>query len=182
MKHCIKQLHKHTLKSDLSVSPQELDYEKIYKKMLKPAFIFDGRRVLDHLHPHLQNIGFQVSGQGHSRKTHTFHKCLGKSTAHKFTREERCLVCEQVKYFEEGHAIKTSAVNRKLQESFHPQLSLMAVSCARSLVSLCYIAALVCLQIETIGKKVTSTRIPYTPAAVCSRISVSEPPTKKAKV
>lgn len=45
------------------LQPKELDYEKIYKKMLKPAFIFDGRRVLDHLHPHLQNIGFQVSRQ-----------------------------------------------------------------------------------------------------------------------
>ncbi|KAG7249973.1 hypothetical protein CRUP_005251, partial [Coryphaenoides rupestris] len=38
---------------------RELDYEKIYKQMLKPAFIFDGRRVLDHLHRDLQNIGFQ---------------------------------------------------------------------------------------------------------------------------
>ncbi|KAK2918989.1 hypothetical protein Q8A73_003360 [Channa argus] len=74
---------------------KELDYEKIYKKMLKPAFIFDGRRVLDHLHPHLQNIGFQI---------------------------------------------------------------------------------------ETIGKKVTATRIPYAPAAVCPRMSATEPPTKKAKV
>ncbi|KAI3353212.1 hypothetical protein L3Q82_019769 [Scortum barcoo] len=74
---------------------KELDYEKIYKKMLKPAFIFDGRRVLDHLHPHLQNIGFQI---------------------------------------------------------------------------------------ETIGKKVTATRIPYTPAAVGPRIAATEPPTKKAKV
>uniref|UniRef100_A0A8D0A3F6 UDP-glucose 6-dehydrogenase n=1 Tax=Sander lucioperca TaxID=283035 RepID=A0A8D0A3F6_SANLU len=74
---------------------KELDYEKIYKKMLKPAFIFDGRRVLDHLHPHLQNIGFQI---------------------------------------------------------------------------------------ETIGKKVIATRIPYTPAAACPRIAASEPPTKKAKV
>uniref|UniRef100_A0A8C4IVR8 UDP-glucose 6-dehydrogenase n=1 Tax=Dicentrarchus labrax TaxID=13489 RepID=A0A8C4IVR8_DICLA len=73
---------------------KELDYEKIYKKMLKPAFIFDGRRVLDHLHPHLQDIGFQI---------------------------------------------------------------------------------------ETIGKKVTTTRIPYTPAAACPRITATEPPTKKAK-
>ncbi|MEQ2195524.1 hypothetical protein XENOCAPTIV_014175 [Xenoophorus captivus] len=45
------------------VPPQELDYEKIYKKMLKPAFIFDGRRVLDHLHAELQSIGFQVSSR-----------------------------------------------------------------------------------------------------------------------
>lgn len=28
--------------------------------MLKPAFIFDGRRVLDGLHNELQTIGFQV--------------------------------------------------------------------------------------------------------------------------
>uniref|UniRef100_A0A8D3AFB4 UDP-glucose 6-dehydrogenase n=1 Tax=Scophthalmus maximus TaxID=52904 RepID=A0A8D3AFB4_SCOMX len=74
---------------------KELDYEKIYKKMLKPAFIFDGRRVLDHLHPHLQNIGFQI---------------------------------------------------------------------------------------ETIGKKVTATRLPYSAAAVCPRIGGTEPPPKKAKV
>uniref|UniRef100_A0A3Q3EHJ6 UDP-glucose 6-dehydrogenase n=1 Tax=Labrus bergylta TaxID=56723 RepID=A0A3Q3EHJ6_9LABR len=74
---------------------KELDYEKIYKKMLKPAFLFDGRRVLDHLHADLQNIGFQI---------------------------------------------------------------------------------------ETIGKKVTITRIPYTPAGVGPRNAVIEPPPKKAKV
>ncbi|XP_007606361.3 UDP-glucose 6-dehydrogenase isoform X3, partial [Cricetulus griseus] len=39
---------------------KELDYERIHKKMLKPAFIFDGRRVLDGLHNELQTIGFQV--------------------------------------------------------------------------------------------------------------------------
>ncbi|KAF6733439.1 UDP-glucose 6-dehydrogenase [Oryzias melastigma] len=74
---------------------KELDYGKIYKKMLKPAFIFDGRRVLDHLHPQLQHIGFQI---------------------------------------------------------------------------------------ETIGKKVVATRIPYTPGAACPRIAAAEPPAKKAKV
>ena len=41
---------------------QELDYERIYKAMLKPAFVFDGRRILDGLHDQLQNIGFQVGG------------------------------------------------------------------------------------------------------------------------
>uniref|UniRef100_UPI00398EDF7E UDP-glucose 6-dehydrogenase isoform X3 n=1 Tax=Pristiophorus japonicus TaxID=55135 RepID=UPI00398EDF7E len=41
-----------------------LDYELIYKKMLKPAFIFDGRRVLDDLHPKLQKLGFQVETIG----------------------------------------------------------------------------------------------------------------------
>ena len=45
----------------LVLSLQELDYERIHKKMLKPAFIFDGRRVLDGLHNELQTIGFQVS-------------------------------------------------------------------------------------------------------------------------
>uniref|UniRef100_A0A3P8TW09 UDP-glucose 6-dehydrogenase n=1 Tax=Amphiprion percula TaxID=161767 RepID=A0A3P8TW09_AMPPE len=71
---------------------KELDYDKIYKKMLKPAFIFDGRRVLDHLHHDLHTIGFQI---------------------------------------------------------------------------------------ETIGKKVTAARIPYTPAAVGARVPAPEPPTKK---
>ena len=36
-------------------------------------------------------------------------------------------------------------------------------------------------QIETIGKKVTASRIPYTQSAVCPS-RVSEPPTKKAKI
>uniref|UniRef100_A0A3B5B3H8 UDP-glucose 6-dehydrogenase n=1 Tax=Stegastes partitus TaxID=144197 RepID=A0A3B5B3H8_9TELE len=74
---------------------KELDYEKIYKKMLKPAFVFDGRRVLDHLHHDLQTIGFQI---------------------------------------------------------------------------------------ETIGKKVTAARIPYTPAGVGARMPAPEPPSKKTKV
>ncbi|XP_069487880.1 UDP-glucose 6-dehydrogenase [Ambystoma mexicanum] len=43
---------------------KELDFERIHKKMLKPAFIFDGRRVLDNLHGELQNIGFQVETIG----------------------------------------------------------------------------------------------------------------------
>ncbi|XP_032885673.1 UDP-glucose 6-dehydrogenase-like isoform X1 [Amblyraja radiata] len=43
---------------------KELDYEKIYKAMLKPAFIFDGRRILDGLHEKLQRIGFQVETIG----------------------------------------------------------------------------------------------------------------------
>ncbi|KAG5848284.1 hypothetical protein ANANG_G00096840 [Anguilla anguilla] len=73
----------------------DLDYEKIYFQMLKPAFIFDGRRVLDHLHPRLQSIGFHI---------------------------------------------------------------------------------------ETIGKKVATARIPFTPPAGVPRISVREPPTKKAKI
>ncbi|KAJ6655372.1 hypothetical protein lerEdw1_005430 [Lerista edwardsae] len=43
---------------------KELDYERIHKKMLKPAFIFDGRRVLDDLHNELQIIGFQIETIG----------------------------------------------------------------------------------------------------------------------
>jgi UDPglucose 6-dehydrogenase len=40
----------------------DLDWQKIYNQMLKPAFIFDGRNILDH--KKLQKIGFQVSGIG----------------------------------------------------------------------------------------------------------------------
>ncbi|KAJ8348318.1 hypothetical protein SKAU_G00269070 [Synaphobranchus kaupii] len=43
---------------------KELDYERIYMAMLKPAFIFDGRRILDGLHEQLQLIGFQVETIG----------------------------------------------------------------------------------------------------------------------
>ncbi|GCB79462.1 hypothetical protein scyTo_0019548, partial [Scyliorhinus torazame] len=43
---------------------KELDYERIYKAMLKPAFIFDGRRILDSLHEKLQHLGFQVETIG----------------------------------------------------------------------------------------------------------------------
>lgn len=37
---------------------KELDYEKIYDSMTKPAFIFDGRNILDH--KKLFNLGFNV--------------------------------------------------------------------------------------------------------------------------
>lgn len=39
-----------------------LDYEKIYKSMSKPAFIFDGRNILDH--DKLREIGFEVHAIG----------------------------------------------------------------------------------------------------------------------
>ncbi|KAF5926950.1 hypothetical protein HPG69_001582 [Diceros bicornis minor] len=74
---------------------KELDYERIHKKMLKPAFIFDGRRVLDGLHNELQTIGFQI---------------------------------------------------------------------------------------ETIGKKVSSKRIPYAPSGEIPKFSLQDPPNKKPKV
>lgn len=41
---------------------RELDYEKIYASMEKPAFIFDGRDIMDH--EKLFNIGFNVSSIG----------------------------------------------------------------------------------------------------------------------
>lgn len=41
---------------------QSLDYTRIYKTMLKPAFAFDGRLILDHRRLH--DIGFQVEVVG----------------------------------------------------------------------------------------------------------------------
>ena len=40
----------------------ELDYHRVYDVMEKPAFIFDGRLILDH--QKLMNIGFQVEAVG----------------------------------------------------------------------------------------------------------------------
>lgn len=42
---------------------KEYDYEKIYAGMTKPAFLFDGRNVLDH--KKLREIGFEVHAIGH---------------------------------------------------------------------------------------------------------------------
>jgi len=39
-----------------------LDYEKVFQSMLKPAFAFDGRLILDHAS--LQRVGFQVHAVG----------------------------------------------------------------------------------------------------------------------
>ena len=47
---------------------KELDYEKIYASMEKPAFIFDGRNILDH--QKLYEIGFNVYPLG---KPHLIH-------------------------------------------------------------------------------------------------------------
>ena len=41
---------------------KDLDYERIFQSMLKPAFIFDGRNILDL--EKLQSIGFEVFGIG----------------------------------------------------------------------------------------------------------------------
>ena len=36
----------------------ELNYERIYKSMMKPAYVFDGRKIVNH--EELQKIGFHV--------------------------------------------------------------------------------------------------------------------------
>jgi len=41
---------------------KELDFERIYKNMAKPAFVFDGRNVLDH--DGLRKMGFEVHAIG----------------------------------------------------------------------------------------------------------------------
>ena len=47
---------------------RDLDYEKIYNSMIKPAFIFDGRNVIDH--KKLYEIGFNVYPIGKPALTH----------------------------------------------------------------------------------------------------------------
>ena len=47
---------------------KELDFQRIYDSMAKPAFIFDGRNMLDH--QGLFDIGFEVYSIGKGRKTH----------------------------------------------------------------------------------------------------------------
>ena len=47
---------------------RELDYERIYRSMAKPAFIFDGRNVVDH--QKLYHLGFNVYPIGKPALTH----------------------------------------------------------------------------------------------------------------
>ena len=47
---------------------KELDYQRIYDSMAKPAFLFDGRNMLDH--NALFEIGFEVYSIGKGLKTH----------------------------------------------------------------------------------------------------------------
>lgn len=47
---------------------KSLDYQRIYDAMEKPAFLFDGRNMLDHTA--LYNIGFEVYSIGKGRLTH----------------------------------------------------------------------------------------------------------------
>jgi len=46
----------------------DLDYEKIYRSMAKPCFVFDGRNILDH--KRLFEIGFNVFPIGKPARTH----------------------------------------------------------------------------------------------------------------
>ncbi len=41
---------------------RQLSYRRIYSSMEKPAFVFDGRKILDH--PDLVEIGFHVETIG----------------------------------------------------------------------------------------------------------------------
>ena len=47
---------------------RDLDFEKIHKSMIKPAFIFDGRNIVDH--KKLYEIGFNVFPTGKPALTH----------------------------------------------------------------------------------------------------------------
>ena len=47
---------------------KNLDYKRIYKEMEKPAFIFDGRNLLDH--SKLFEIGFEVYPLGKTPRVH----------------------------------------------------------------------------------------------------------------
>jgi len=47
---------------------RDLDYQKIYDTMIKPASLFDGRNIIDHRRCH--NIGFNVYPIGKPALTH----------------------------------------------------------------------------------------------------------------
>ncbi|RZB39228.1 UDP-glucose 6-dehydrogenase [Asbolus verrucosus] len=57
-----------------------LDYHKIYHEMMKPAYIFDGRKILDH--QALINIGFHVQ---------TIGKCLQRPVLTRFCGSSSCM-------------------------------------------------------------------------------------------
>merc|ERR1712154_257125 len=44
---------------------KQYPYEEFYAKMMKPAFLFDGRSILDHTK--LEDIGFEVHAIGKGR-------------------------------------------------------------------------------------------------------------------
>ena len=47
---------------------RDLDFKKIFDSMIKPAFIFDGRNILNH--KKLYEIGFNVYSIGKTALTH----------------------------------------------------------------------------------------------------------------
>eukprot|EP00339_Tiarina_fusa_P009384 CAMPEP_0117006424 /NCGR_PEP_ID=MMETSP0472-20121206/6657_1 /TAXON_ID=693140 ORGANISM="Tiarina fusus, Strain LIS" /NCGR_SAMPLE_ID=MMETSP0472 /ASSEMBLY_ACC=CAM_ASM_000603 /LENGTH=468 /DNA_ID=CAMNT_0004707885 /DNA_START=22 /DNA_END=1428 /DNA_ORIENTATION=- len=53
---------------------KEYDYEKVFEKMQKPAFIFDGRNILDH--KKLEKIGFHVHAIGKRNQREFKHFAL----------------------------------------------------------------------------------------------------------
>ncbi|CAJ1356239.1 unnamed protein product [Effrenium voratum] len=50
---------------------KKYDYQKFYSKMMKPAFLFDGRNMLDHAG--LEKIGFEVHALGKARVATEHH-------------------------------------------------------------------------------------------------------------
>lgn len=55
----------------------DLDYRRIYQSMMKPAFIFDGRKILNH--DQLQQIGFNVQTIGKKMPSHLNRTTRGGS-------------------------------------------------------------------------------------------------------
>ena len=57
------------MKEELKMAKdRNLDYKKIFRSMKKPAFLFDGRNIVDH--EKLYNIGFNVYAIGKPALTH----------------------------------------------------------------------------------------------------------------
>ncbi|KAG8288322.1 UDP-glucose 6-dehydrogenase [Homalodisca vitripennis] len=57
-----------------------LDYERIYNSMMKPAYVFDGRKILDH--EFLMKIGFQVHTIGKRMARGALKRTWGSSQYH----------------------------------------------------------------------------------------------------
>ncbi|XP_053623088.1 UDP-glucose 6-dehydrogenase [Plodia interpunctella] len=57
---------------------KELDYRKIYDTMMKPAYMFDGRKILDH--EKLLNIGFHVHTIGKKLRRASSIRAQGSQT------------------------------------------------------------------------------------------------------
>lgn len=55
---------------------RDLNYEKIYSEMLKPPFIFDGRRILDD--NKLRQVGFHVEVIGQRSAAHSYNHMNGR--------------------------------------------------------------------------------------------------------